>query len=127
MELVYLSILLALVEYMVMGALVGRARAKHGVHAPATTGHPEFERANRVHLNTLESLIIFIPAVLVFASYVSALWGAILGFAFVAARAVYAVGYLQAPEKRGAGAGITGIVLMVLVAGALFGVIRALV
>jgi glutathione S-transferase len=126
MELVYLSILLALVEYMVMGALVGRARAKHGVHAPATTGHPEFERANRVHLNTLESLIIFIPAVLVFASYVSAVWGAILGFAFVAARAVYAVGYLQAPEKRGAGAGLTGIVLMVLVAGALIGVVRAL-
>jgi glutathione S-transferase len=120
-------VLLALIEYMVMGALVGRARGKYGVHAPAMTGHPAFERANRVHVNTLENLIIFIPAVLVFASYVSALWAAGFGFAFVAARALYAVGYLKAPEKRGVGAGITGIVLTVLVAGALIGVVRALV
>jgi glutathione S-transferase len=126
MDLVYLTILLALVEYMVMGALVGRARAKHGVHAPAMTGHPEFERANRVHLNTLENLIIFIPSVLLFAMYVSALWAAVLGFAFVVARAVYAVGYLKAPEKRGVGAGLTGLVAMALVAGALIGVARAL-
>jgi glutathione S-transferase len=126
MELVYLAVLLALVEYMVMGALVGRARGKYGVQAPAMTGHPGFERANRVHVNTLENLIIFIPAVLVFAIYVSALWAAGLGFAFVAARALYAVGYLNAPEKRGAGAGITGIVVAVLVVGALIGVVRAL-
>ena len=126
MELVYLAVLLALVEYMVMGALVGRARAKYGVHAPAMTGHAGFERANRVHVNTLENLIVFIPAVLVFASYVSTLWAAGFAFAFVAARAVYAVGYLNAPEKRGVGAGITGIVVAVLVMGALIGVVRAL-
>ena len=56
MELVYATILLALLEYIVMAALVGRARAKYGIHAPATTGHPDFERANRVHINTLENL-----------------------------------------------------------------------
>ena len=87
MELVYLTILLALLEYIVMGALVGRARAKHGIHAPAMTGHPDFERANRVHVNTLENLIIFIPAVWLFATYVSVPWAAGLGFLFVAARA----------------------------------------
>ena len=53
-----------------MAALVGRARAKYGVLAPAMTGHPDFERANRVHMNTLENLIIFIPAVWIFATYV---------------------------------------------------------
>jgi len=127
MELVYLTILLALLEYMVMGALVGRARGKHGIQAPAMTGHPEFERANRVHLNTLENLIIFIPSVLLFAMFVSVLWAAALGFVFVAARAAYAVGYLQAAEKRSIGAGVTGVVEIVLVVGALIGLAWAVV
>jgi len=127
MELVYLTIVLALIEYVVMGALVGRARGKHGIHAPAMTGHPDFERANRVHVNTLENLIIFIPAVWIFATYVSARWAAGLGFVFVVARVVYAVGYLKAAEKRSIGAGITGIVDIVLVVGALVGLARALV
>lgn len=126
MPLVYLTILLALAQYIVMAGLVGRARAKYGVHAPAMTGHPAFERANRVHVNTLENLIIFVPAVWIFATYVSSAWAAGLGALFVAARALYAIGYLQAAEKRGIGAGITGIVNVVLVVGALIGVARAL-
>jgi glutathione S-transferase len=126
MELVHLTIVLALAEYVVMGALVGRARAKYGIAAPATTGHPDFERTNRVHVNTLENLIIFIPAVWLFASYVSVTWAAVLGFIFVGARAVYAVGYLKAAEKRSIGAGVTGIVVIVLVVGALIGLARAL-
>jgi glutathione S-transferase len=127
MELVYLTIVLALLEYVVMGALVGRARAKYGIHAPAMTGNPEFERTNRVHVNTLENLIIFIPAVWLFASYVSVRYAAVLGFVFVVARAVYAVGYLKAAEKRGIGAGVTGLVVIALVVGALVGLVRALV
>ena len=126
MELVYVTIVLALLEYMVMGALVGRARVKYGIAAPALTGHPDFERTNRVHVNTLENLIIFIPSVWIFATYLSALWAAVLGFAFVVSRAVYAAGYLKAAEKRGIGAGITGLVEIVLVAGSLFGLARAL-
>ena len=127
MELVYLTILLALLQYAFMAALVGRARSKYGVQAPATTGHPDFERVNRVHLNTLENLVLFIPAVVIFATYVSAGWAAVLGFVFVIARAVYAVGYLKAADKRGVGAGITGIVNMVLLVGALIGLVLAVV
>ena len=126
MDLVYGTILLALLEYIVMAGLVGRARAKYGVHAPATTGHPDFERVNRVHVNTLENLIIFVPAVVIFATYMSAFYAAILGALFVVARALYAVGYLRAAEQRSIGAGITGIVNVVLVVGALIGVARAL-
>jgi glutathione S-transferase len=127
MELVYLTISLALIEYIVMAALVGRARAKYGIHAPAMTGHPDFERANRVHVNTLENLMIFIPAVWIFATYVDARWAAGLGALFVVSRALYAVGYLRAAEQRSIGAGITGIVNMVLVAGGVVGLVRALV
>ena len=126
MELVYGTILLALLEYIVMAGLVGRARTKTGVRAPAMTGHPEFERANRVHVNTLENLIIFVPAVWIFATYSSALYAAILGALFVVGRALYAIGYLQAAEKRAVGAGITGIVNIVLVVGGLIGIARAL-
>jgi hypothetical protein len=107
MELVYVTIVLAVLEYMVMGALVGFARTKYN--------------------NTLENLIIFIPTVWIFATYFSELWAAILGFLFVVGRAIYAVGYLKAAEKRSIGAGITGIVEMALVVGCLIGLARALV
>ena len=126
MELVYLTVLLALVEYTVMAGLVGRARVKHGIAAPATTGSPDFERANRVHINTLENLIVFVPGVVIFGLYVSELWGALLGAVFVVARALYAYGYYQAAEKRGVGAGITGIVNIVLIVGGLIGLGLAL-
>ena len=127
MELVYVTILLALLEYMVMGGLVGFARTKYRVAAPATTGHPDFERTNRVHVNTLENLIIFIPSVWLFATYVSARWAAVLGLVFVVSRVVYAVGYSRAADKRHVGAGITGLVEIVLVVGSLIGLARALV
>ncbi len=126
MELVYLTILAALVEYCVMAALVGRARAKYGIAAPAMTGNPVFERVNRVHVNTLENLIIFVPAVWIFGQYTSATWAAVLGALFVIGRAIYAIGYISAAEKRSIGAGISGIVNLVLIAGALVGVIRTL-
>ena len=88
---------------------------------------PDFERTNRVHVNTLENLIIFIPSILIFAAYVSVRWAAVLGLVFVVGRAVYAVGYSKAAEKRGIGAGITGLVEIVLVGGSLIGLILAIV
>ena len=127
MELVFAVILLALIEYIVFTGLVGRARGKYKVPAPAMTGHPDFERANRVHQNTLESLIVFIPALWIFGLYSSPRWGAALGVLFIVARAIYAFGYLRAAEKRGPGAGLTGLVNIALVVGALVGVVRALV
>jgi glutathione S-transferase len=126
MELVYVVILLALVEYIVFTGLVGRARVRYRVLAPATTGDPAFERAYRVHQNTLENLIVFVPAIWIFAMYASALWAAVLGVVFIVGRAIYAVGYLQAAEKRGPGAGITGLTNVVLVAGSLIAVLADL-
>jgi len=126
MELVFLVILLALIEYTVFQGLVGRARVKYGVRAPATTGNADFERVNRVHQNTLEALIVFIPAVWIFGLYLSARWAAGLGLLFIVGRAIYAIGYFRAAEKRGPGAGITGLTNVALVLGAIVGVVRAL-
>lgn len=121
MEPVFIVILIALIEYIVFTALVGRARALYGIRAPATTGHPDFERTNRVHQNTLESLIVFVPAVWIFGLYVSYLWATVLGGLFVIARAIYAVGYIRAAEKRSIGAGLTALANMALVIGGLIG------
>jgi len=126
MELVFLVILLALIEYTVFQGLVGRARVKYGVRAPAIAGNPDFERVNRVHQNTLEALIVFIPAVWIFGLYLSARWAAGLGLLFIVGRAIYAIGYFRAAEKRGPGAGITGLTNVALVLGAIVGVVRAL-
>lgn len=126
MEAVYIVILLALLEYMAFAALVGRARGKFGIRAPATTGHPEFERTYRVHQNTLESLVIFVPAAWLFGLYVSPLWAALLGALFIVARAIYAVTYIRAAEKRGLGAGLTGLASGALVIGALVGLVLRL-
>jgi uncharacterized membrane protein YecN with MAPEG domain len=126
MQLVSLVILLALVEYIVFTWLVGRARVRYNVLAPATTGDPAFERAYRVQQNTLENLIIFVPAIWLFATYASPMWAAVLGVVFIIGRAIYAVGYLKAAEKRGPGAGITGLTNVVLVAGSLIAVVADL-
>jgi uncharacterized MAPEG superfamily protein len=119
-------ILIALIEYIVFTGLVGRARAKYGVRAPATTGHPDFERVNRVHQNTLEALVVFVPAAWICGAYLSAPWAAGAGVVFIIARAIYAVGYIRAAEKRGIGAGLTAVVNMVLIVGGLVGLGRHL-
>jgi len=62
MEFVAFVIALALLEFAVFGMLVGWARGKYGVAAPAVSGHPVFERYFRVHQNTLEQLVAFVPA-----------------------------------------------------------------
>lgn len=125
MPLVAIVILLAILEFMVLGAMVGRARGKYGIKAPATSGHDMFERHFRVHYNTLEHLIVFIPAVWLFGSFVSQLWAAILGAVFIVARAAYAVGYVSDPRKREIGAILTVVAEAPLILGALYGAIRA--
>ena len=126
MEYVALVILLALVEYIALVALVGRARAKYGVRAPAISGHPAFERTFRVQQNTLEGLVVFLPGLWLFGQYVNPVWAAWLGVIGIVGRALYAVGYIKAAEKRSAGAGIVGMVNVALVIGALVGVIKTL-
>jgi glutathione S-transferase len=123
MEYVYLVILLALIEYMVFGALVARARARLGIAAPAITGSDAFERTFRVQQNTLEGLIIFVPAMWIFGVYVSSTVAAVLGLIGIVGRAFYAKGYMEAAEKRGLGAGICGLVNVALVLGCLIGLI----
>jgi uncharacterized membrane protein YecN with MAPEG domain len=121
-----LVILLALLEFLVFGMMVGSARGRYKIAAPATSGHPVFERTFRVHYNTLEMLVVFIPSAWLFGMYLNPRWSAIIGAVFVVARAIYAMGYIRAPEKRGIGAMASFAAVAVLLGGAIFGVVRAL-
>jgi glutathione S-transferase len=116
---------LAILEYVVIMLLTGQARSRFGVQAPATTGHPEFERYYRVQQNTIEQLIVFFPALFLFASYVSTSIAAILGVAFIVGRVLYARGYIADPARRGTGFAIGMIANMLLLLGGLIGAIFA--
>jgi glutathione S-transferase len=127
MELVYIVIVLALIEYVVLGGLVGQARGKYGIKAPAVTGHEGFERAFRVHQNTLEGLVIFLPALWIFGMYLSTIVAAGLGVVGIIGRAIYAKAYIEAPDSRGLGAMICGLVNIILLLGGLVGLILAVI
>lgn len=126
MELVAIVGLLALIEYWVFLVLTGQARGRFGVAAPATAGHPVFERYFRVQMNTLEQLALFLPGLVVFAWTVSEPWAAALGVLFIVGRAVYARGYVQDPAKRGPGFLLTFIANGILVLGGLVGAVLRL-
>jgi len=118
---------LALIEYYVITVQCGRARGRLGVPAPAMTGHPEFERYVRVQYNTIEQLVIFLPALFAFGHFVSPVWGAALGGVFIVGRALFARGYWQDPAKRGPGFGLTLLANTLLLLGATVGALWAVV
>jgi uncharacterized membrane protein YecN with MAPEG domain len=112
---------LALLEYMIISILTGRARATYDIQAPATTGHPMFERWYRVQQNTVEQLVIFVPALYLFAAFVSPTWAGWIGLLFVVGRIIYARGYLADPAGRGPGFAIGFAANVILVLGGLLG------
>ncbi len=121
MELVAVVISLALAEYFVILVKCGQARGRLGVAAPSTTGNPEFERYFRAQYNTLEQLVIFVPAMIMFGAYVSTFWAALLGIVFIAGRFLYARGYVIDPARRGPGFLLTVVANGVLLLGGLIG------
>lgn len=100
MEYSVIIILLALVQYLFFGLRAGVARPKYGVHPPKVSGHDTWERIYRVHQNTMEQLVTFIPALLAFTHYVSPRWAIVLGVLFLAARQYYSYMYIKDPPKR---------------------------
>ena len=112
---------LALVEYLIIMLQTGRARQTYGIKAPATTGDPIFERHYRVQQNTVEQLVVFVPALFLFARYVGPRSAGVLGIVFIVGRALYARGYVADPEKRGPGFALSFGVNAILVLGALIG------
>ncbi len=109
---------LAVIVCLYTGVVVGRMRSRHGVKAPAVTGAPEFERAYRVQMNTLEQFVLFLPLLWVATALpvMIAYLPPALGLIWVAGRVIYMKGYMADPVKRGVGFNIgAGAVLGLLV------------
>lgn len=119
--------LLAIAFYFFTAINVSRVRTKTGVKVPAMSGHPDFDRAFRIQMNTLEWLPIVLPALWLFAIYVGDAVAAGIGAIWIIGRIVYFVGYSQAAAKRGMGFAIQGLAAIVLWVGALGAVVLRMV
>src|SRR5262245_26897754 len=86
----------AILVYVAAMMRVARARGEFEISAPATTGHPDFERVFRVQGNTLEQMAMFLPLLWLFALLWGDVWAAIVGVIWPVGRAVYAAGYYRA-------------------------------
>jgi uncharacterized membrane protein YecN with MAPEG domain len=95
--------LLAILLMFATAFAVGRARVRYQIVAPATSGHPAFERAYRVQMNTLEAVMLFLPTLWLAAHYGFAGWAGIAGLFWWTGRVWYALAYLQEATKRGGG------------------------
>lgn len=126
MAYVHLVIVLALLEFLLFGYAVGRARTRYKVPAPAMSGHEVFDRYFRAQMNTLEQLVVFLPSLWLFAHYINAWAAVVLGLLFIVGRALYFRGYVQAAESRHAGFVLSAIPNVTLLTGALIGVSRAI-
>lgn len=108
------ALLLALLAYLYATIAVGRGRGKYKVAAPATTGHPDFERIFRAHQNTVEQFVFFVPLL----ALTAVMWGdriaALYGLIWSVGRLLYIVTYAQAAEKRSLGFMLSGALSMLV-------------
>lgn len=133
MELMIIILVLILIQYTTFGIKVGGAREKFDVKAPAITGHPEFERYYRVHQNTLEQLIVFIPLYLVFPHLAESQgWmgyemTSASGVLWIIGRFLYASNYVKDPNSRSGGFLISFLATVLLILGTLALLVMSLI
>jgi glutathione S-transferase len=117
--------ILAVLFLFFTGIRVGQMRTKHGVAAPAMSGHPEFDRAYRVQMNTLEQFAVFLPLLWLATIYFRMIgWlPAALGLLWIVGRFLYMQGYMAAADKRGTGFGIAMLATLGLLILAVIGIV----
>lgn len=125
MNLIAAVIGIIVLEYFVFAMMVGAVRGKSGIQAPAMTGDAKLERMLRVQMNTLEQIVVVIPSMWLFGTYISEVYAAGLGAVFVIARALYCRGYLIDPDKRAIGFGLGLLATIIMLIGGLYGAVVA--
>ena len=126
MELLVIVTSIALLQGFVFAIQVGSARVKYKINAPAVSGSPEFERAFRIHQNTLEQLVILIPSMWMFAQFWREDIAAGLGLVFVIGRQIYRGAYIKDPAGRSMGFSIGAMATVILLLGGLVGAVMNL-
>ncbi len=126
MEALAIVTALALIQLTHFAYLVGAQRAKHGIKAPAMTGHTDFERAFRVHQNTQEQLVVLVPALWMFGYFIDPLWSAGIGLVFIVSRFLYRTNYLSEPTSRGTPFLVGFVMMSILVIGSIVGATMSL-
>jgi uncharacterized membrane protein YecN with MAPEG domain len=117
---------LAILQFFFFATQVARARERYHVKAPATTGNEVFERYFRVQMNTLELLVMFLPALWMSASVLRPLWVALIGVVYLIGRAIYSMSYVADPSKRGPGYGLSIVPVLALLLIVVIGAVRQL-
>ena len=120
----YTSLITLLTVLLMLGLAfnVGRARGKYHVKAPAVSGHELFERAYRVQMNTIENVLLFFPALWLYAIFIGDKGAGDSGVIWLVARVWYAFAYQHNPAKRGLGFLISILVVAGLWTGAAYGI-----
>ena len=114
--------ILACILAMAMGGWSGHLRSKHKIEAPSVVGHPQFERAHRTHINTVENLVLMIPFLWIASAFYGGQLPFWLGLVWVVSRILYAIGYAQTnPQLREPGAGLGYLALVGLIVLSLIG------
>lgn len=102
-----------------MALIVSKTHQKTGILAPTAMGDPLLERTVRGHMNTVEWIPIFLPAMWLFAIYWNANWAAALGVLWIVGRIIYFFGYRAGAAKRVPGFFIQTLAAFALLFGAL--------
>lgn len=85
---------------LILGFYVGKVRGITKINAPAMSGHPMLERAIRVQMNTIESVLLLLPLMWVYAAFGNPSVAALLGGLWIVARVWYASAYMADPGNR---------------------------
>lgn len=127
MEYVELVAIFAVLQFFFFGAMVGKARRESGLKAPAITGDEGFERMYRVQINTLETMVAFLPALFIAANHWPALLVAGLGVVYIVGRFIYWRAYVTDPATRTVGFMLSMIPTSLLILLSIVGIVLSLV
>jgi glutathione S-transferase len=127
MPYVELVAILAIVQYLAFVILTGRARGQSGLKAPTMTGHDGFERMYRVQMNTLETMVAFLPSLFLAGKYWPEYVVAGLGVVYLIGRVIYWRSYVKNPSTRALGFSLSFLPTVALVVLTVVGIMTGMV